>query len=135
MAGEGIRSGKEAAWNMDDFEIKVCKVKQPPCLSTVEILCLMEVRQVLVVGKDLDGERGSVEVVPPRLQGTDNGKEFSVVDVVVMLCWDERLGEVGAGVPIAIRVGLKEDGTRGIFQGISGNHKRFGEVWEVEDGS
>ena len=34
------------------------------------------------------------------------------MNVVVLFSWDERLGEVGAGVPIAVGVGLEEDGAR-----------------------
>ena len=55
----------------------------------VKILGLTEIRQVLVVSEDLDGKRGSMEIVSPRLQGTDSGKEFPVIDVIVSLCWDE----------------------------------------------
>ena len=88
-AGEGIRSSEEAAWDVDDLEIEVSKVKQPPRLATVEVLCLTEVRQVLVVGKDLDGEGGSMEVMLPGLQGSDDSKELSVIDVVVSFSWDE----------------------------------------------
>ena len=36
-------------------------------------------------------------------------------------------------MPIAIRVSLEEDDTRGILRGISGNGEGFGEVWEMED--
>ena len=64
--GEGVRSGEEAAWDMDDFEIKISEVEQPMRLATVKVLCLMEVRQVLVICEDLDEKWGSVEVVPPR---------------------------------------------------------------------
>ena len=71
----------------------------------------------------------------PGLQGTDDCKEFSVIDVIVTFCWDERLREIRAGVPIAIGVGLEEDGARGIFRSISGNSERFGEVREVKDGA
>ena len=53
MAEEGIGSGKEMAWDMDDFEVKVSKVKQPLGLTTVEVLGLTEVCQVLVVSEDL----------------------------------------------------------------------------------
>ena len=38
-------------------------------------------------------------------------------------------------MPIAIRISLEEDGTRGILRDISGNGKGFGEVQEVEDRS
>ena len=60
----------------------------------VKALGLTEVYQVLVVNEDLDRERGAVEVVSLGLQGTDDGKEFLVIDVVIFFCWDERLREV-----------------------------------------
>ena len=94
---------------MDDLEIKICKVEQPSCLATVEVLGLTEVCQVLVICEDLDGEWGSVEVMSPGFQSADDGKELPVVDVIVLFCSDERLGEIRAGMPIAIGVGLKED--------------------------
>ena len=64
-AGEGIRTSKEASQDMDDLEVKVGKIEQPSGLLTVEILGLMEVCQVLVICKDLDGEEGTVEIMPP----------------------------------------------------------------------
>ena len=73
----------EVVWDIDDFKIKVSKVEQPLCLSVVEVLGLMEIHQVFMVYEDLDGEERSVEVMSPRFQGTDDGKELSVVDVVV----------------------------------------------------
>ena len=112
---EGIRTGQEMSWDMDDFEVKISKVEQPLCLTMIEVLCLMEVCQVLVICKDLDGEREAMEIMSSGLQGTDNCKEFSVVDIVVSFCRNEQLREVGAGVPIPIGVGLEEDGTRGIL--------------------
>ena len=115
VTGEGIWSSKEASWDMDDFKIKVSKVEQPPHLATVEVLCLTEVRQVLVICEDLDEEWGSMEVMSPGLQGMDDGEELPVVDVIVSFCWDEQLGEVGAWVPVAVQVSLEEDGARGIF--------------------
>ena len=88
-----------------------------------------------MVSEDLDGEEGSVEVVSPDFQGTDDCKEFTVIDVIVLFSGDEGLGEVGAGVPIAVRVSLEEDSARGTLQGIDGNDKRLGEVREMEDWS
>ena len=87
--GEGIRSGKEMAWDVDDLEVKVSKIKQPSCLASVEVLCLTEVHQVFVVGEDLDGEQGSVEVMSPGLQSADNGKELFVIDIIVSFRRDE----------------------------------------------
>ena len=114
-AGEGIRSSKETAWYMDDFEVKISEVEQPLCLTAVEILSLTEVRQVLMVHKDLDGKGGAMEIVPPGLQGADDGEEFSVVDVIIAFCWDEQLREIQAGMPIAVGVSLEEDGAGGVL--------------------
>ena len=61
----------------------------------------------------------------------DNGKEFLVIDVIVLLGGDEQLREVEAGMPVAIRVSLEKDGTGSILQGIGGNGKGFGEIGEV----
>ena len=58
-AGEGIRSGEETAWDIDDFEVKISEVEQPSCLATIEVLCLTKVHQVLVISKDLDVGRGN----------------------------------------------------------------------------
>ena len=74
-----------------------------------------------MIGKDLDGESGTVEVMSPGLEGTDDSQEFSVINVIVPFCWREGLREVGTGVPFTIRVGLEKDGIRCIFGRISGD--------------
>ena len=80
------------------------------CLLAVERLGLAEVGEVLVVGKDLHRERGAMEVMAPGLQGANDSEEFVIIDIVVTLSRGEGLREVGAGVPIAIGVGLEKDG-------------------------
>ena len=55
----------------------------------IEILGLMEVCQVLVADEDLDGKEEPMEVVPLRLQGLDDGQEFLVIDIVIVLCQDK----------------------------------------------
>ena len=111
MAGEHVQTGQEAARDMDDFQIEFCKVEQPACLATVEVLCLMEICQVLVIREDLDGEERSIEIMSPGFQGVDDRKEFLVIDVIISFCGDEQLGQIGTGMPITIGVGLEEDGT------------------------
>ena len=63
---------------------------------------LSEVREVLVVGEDLDRERGAMEVVAPSFQGANDSKKLTVVDVVIPFRGGERLGKVGTGMPITI---------------------------------
>ena len=81
---ESIWSCKEAAWDVDDFEVKISKVKQPLGLVAVEVLDLMEVCQVLMVSEDLDGEGGSMEVVLLGLQGADDCEELLVINVIIL---------------------------------------------------
>ena len=74
---------------MDDFEIKIGKVKQSPSLMVVKVLDLMKVHQVLAVNKDLNRKRRSMKVVSPGFQSADDDKEFLVIDVIVLLSRDE----------------------------------------------
>ena len=76
---------------------------------------MTEVHQVLVICEDLDGKGGSVEIVSPGFQSMDDREELLVIDVVVPFCRDEQLREIEAGVPVAIQVGLEEDGIRSIL--------------------
>ena len=87
---------------MDHFQIKVSEVDEPTGLSSVEGLGGTEVGEIFMVSEDLYRERGPVEVVLPQLQGTDDGKEFPVIDVIVSFSWGERLGKVGTGMPFAV---------------------------------
>ena len=63
---------------------------------------LSEVCEVLVVGEDLDRERGAMEVVAPSFQGANDSKKLMVVDVVIPFRGGERLRKVGTAVPITI---------------------------------
>ena len=74
---------------MDHFQIKVSKVDEPAGLLMIEGLGGVEVGEIFMVSEDLYRERGPVEVVPPGFQGMDDGKEFSVIDVVVSFCQGE----------------------------------------------
>ena len=53
----------------------------------VDVLDLTEVHQVLVVSKHLFREERAMEVMSPGLEDADNGKEFLIIDVVIVLCW------------------------------------------------
>ena len=102
VTGESVRSSQEAVWDIDDLEIEVCKVKQPPSLAAVQVLGLTEVCQVLMICKNLNGKRGAMKIVPPGLQSVDDREELPVIDVVVTLSRNEQLGKVGTGVPVAV---------------------------------
>ena len=55
------------------------------------------------------------ELVSPGLKGENDCKELSVIDVIDVFCWDKGLEKIRARVPVTIRVGLEENGARGIF--------------------
>ena len=55
-----------------------------------------------MIGEDLDGEGGTMEVMSPGFEGTDDGQEFSVINIIVLFHWEEGLREVGTGMPFAI---------------------------------
>ena len=62
---QSVRSAHILAWNVFKGKIKLVQVEQPAGLSAIQISRLMEVGQVLVVGKDLDHGRGTEKVVAP----------------------------------------------------------------------
>ena len=61
------------------------------CLSAVERLGLAEVGKIFVVGEDLYREGGTMEVVTPRLQGTNNGEKLAIIDIVISFGGGEGL--------------------------------------------
>ena len=42
-----------------------------------------------MISENLYQEGGAVKVMPPRFEGTDDGEEFAIIDVVVLLCRGE----------------------------------------------
>ena len=61
------------------------------CLASVKRLGLSEIGEIFVVGEDLHRERGAMEVVPPRLQGTNDSEKFAVIDIVIPFSGGEGL--------------------------------------------
>ena len=74
---------------MDHFKIEVGEVEEPARLLAVECLGLVEVGEVLVISENLHWKGRAMKVMAPRFQGTDDSKEFPVIDVVVSFCGGE----------------------------------------------
>ena len=81
----------------------------PSRLARGQLLSSTEIEQVLVIGENDNRVRVPFEVVSPCLESTDDGKEFSIVDLVVSFCRVERLGKVGAWVVVSIFISLEEN--------------------------
>ena len=91
---------------MFEHEVELRQVEQPSGLSLIQISRLAEVSQVFVVHKDLDCGGGSKEVVAPGIEGSHDGKQLTVIDVVVVLRRSKCLGQIGARAPLIIDVPL-----------------------------
>ena len=63
-----------------------------------------------MIGENLDGERGAMEVMSPSYKSMNNHQEFAVIDVIISFCWGKGLGKVQTGMLFAIQVVLEEDG-------------------------
>ena len=100
----------------------------------IERLGLAEISKVFVVGEDLYGEGGAVEIVAPGFQGANNGEKFAIIDIVIPFSGGKGLRQVGAWVPIAVGVGLEKDGARRMFGSVRGDGEGGGEVRKVKDG-
>jgi hypothetical protein len=72
---------------MNHLEIKIHKINKPQGLAVIQGLWLAEVLQIFMIGKCLDGKRGSMEIVVPGFKGADNSKEFLDVDVIDSFGW------------------------------------------------
>ena len=133
-ARESVRSAKVFSQDVGKVEIKLGDVEEPAGLATVEFLGLSEVSEVLVICEHLDWRGGSEEIVSPGIQGSHDCEEFSVVDIIVVLGWAERLREISTGVPISVDVSLEEYASRGMLGCVGGNGEGGREVGELENG-
>jgi Lhr-like helicase len=67
---------------MDEFVVKLREFGDPSSLTIIELLRLPEVQEVQMVRINLNLMQGSMEIVSPFSQGTNNAEELSIVDFV-----------------------------------------------------
>ena len=84
--------------------------------------------------KDLDRERGTVEIPLSSFESMNDNEEFMVINIIVTFCGRERLGEVGIKIPFSIEISLKKNGIQCIFGCISSKSKGRGEIGDMQDG-
>ena len=56
-----------SAGNVNEYKVKVCEVKKPAGLPSVERLGRTEEGEVFMVSENLHWERGSMEIMSPCL--------------------------------------------------------------------
>jgi hypothetical protein len=83
------------------------------CLTARKSLLHTGVNEVIVICPDLKGFRVSFKVVAEGFKGMDDGKEFFVMNVIILFCGKEQLGEIGNWVPAIEKVGLFQNSTHG----------------------
>jgi hypothetical protein len=54
-----------------------------------EMLFGAEIDEIIVVCPDFKGFRMSFQVVAEGFKGADNGKEFFIMDIVILFSWEE----------------------------------------------
>lgn len=69
----------------------------------------------------------------PRFQGTDDGKEFLVIHLVVSFCGVKGLGKVSTGMICSILISFKEDCTCGHKGSVGGKGELPGGVRIAEN--
>jgi hypothetical protein len=86
-----------------------------------------------MVGPYFKGFGVAFEVVAEGFEGSDNGKEFFIVDIIVLFRWLEGLGIIGDWVPAVEKVGLFQDSTDGEVASVRDEAERSRSFWEHKD--
>ena len=73
-------------------------------LLASKVLGLFEIPQILMICYHYHQVFSSGEVVAPLLQGLDDHKEFSIIDVIVSFCRREGGKVICTGMEISIRI-------------------------------
>ena len=84
-----------------------------------------------MVSEDGDGVRSSLQVLLPLDESEDDGKELSIIYVVVVFCEGEGLGEVSAGVKVSCVIRLHQDGTSGEEGGVGHESEGASDIWDA----
>jgi len=71
--------------------------------------------EILVIREDFELMGTAFKVMSPFTKSFDDGKKFSIVDIVVPFGFNERLGHEGDGMPKTIRTVLGKNSATSIF--------------------
>ena len=84
-ASEGIGLCSEASRAEVDGEVELGEVLQPTGLTAGQDLGAGEVLQVLVVSGHINRRGGALKVMPPVLEGLEDGQQLLVMGIIVQL--------------------------------------------------
>ena len=80
-----------SAWKVNKGEIVIRKTGDIVCNTSIDVLRVVVVFEVLVVSIYSDGGLGSHKEVSPVSEAPYDGQEFAVMNVVVPFCFGEGL--------------------------------------------
>jgi hypothetical protein len=83
-SGKEISDGIRVTRNVGQFIVEILKVFDPAGLLTSNLLRLVEVLEILMIGADLDGMRGSKKEGLTTFESKQDSCEFLVVGIVVL---------------------------------------------------
>jgi hypothetical protein len=64
-----------------------------------------------MIGEHDDGMGVPFKVMPPCFQGTNDGKEFSIIDLIVLFGGVKGLRKISTGVICSVLISLEQDCT------------------------
>jgi hypothetical protein len=132
MPGQCICLVIEAGF-VNKSEVEFSEKQGLACLVARELLFGAEVDEVIVVCPDFKGFGVAFKIVAEGFEGTDNGKEFFIMNIVILFSREEGLGEVSDRVPAIKKVRLFENSTHGKVACISDKVEGMHAVGEHED--
>jgi hypothetical protein len=80
-------------------------------LVACEVLCRSEIKEVLMICEYDDRVRIPFKIMPPCFQGTDDGKEFMIVNLIISFGGVKGLRKISAGVICSVLISLEQDCT------------------------
>jgi hypothetical protein len=114
-------------------EVEFGKEQGPACLVARELLFGVEVDEVIVVCPDFKGFGVAFKIAAEGFEGMNNGKEFFIMNIVILFSGEEGLGEVSDRAPAIKKVRLFENSTHGKVACISDEAEGTHAVGEHED--
>jgi len=126
MAGESIRLGTKLTRVEANREVETGKILGPAGLSLGQHLRCQEIFKVFMVCDDVDAVLRTFKVMAPNLEAFEDGEEFLVMSIVILLGVREGTGMETYRMDLAIRGKGRNNTCKGIVQSVS-----FDKEWSI----
>ena len=106
---EGISRPHLHSWGDLPDDVKVLEEERPASLVMREFVRVFEIWQVFMVSENGDRMEGALQVLFPFPQGKDDSEKLLIIDIIVLFCGREGLGEVSARVEVTRGIWLHQN--------------------------